>query len=96
MDDSEIIETLNACLGRPASTTPPGWVTVSRECVAQADADLDAVDAWVKAHGGRTRRIQPPAGHALRAGRTVAPLPGPVAVVYELPRVALRADSESG
>jgi hypothetical protein len=95
MDDGEIIEQLSDCLGMRASTTPPGWVMVSRECVAQAGADLDAMDAWVKANGGRIRRIQPPAASGRRAGRTLSPLPGPVALVYELPQPVLQGRSGS-
>lgn len=95
MDDGEIIERLSECLGMRVSTTPPGWVTVSRECVTQAGADVQAMDAWVKANGGRIRRIQPPASGGLRAGRTLSPLPGPVALVYELPRAVLQGRADT-
>lgn len=89
MEDVEIIETLSSCLGGRSSTTPPGWVTVSRECVLRAGADPELIDGWVKAQGGRIRRVQPPPSQGLRAGRVVARPPGPVTLVYELPRAVL-------
>lgn len=89
MHDEEIIERLNDCVTMRASSTPPGWLTISRDCVMRDGADEQAVDTWVTEHGGRIRRIQPPPRQGLRAGRVVAPPPGPVAVVYELPRAVL-------
>jgi hypothetical protein len=89
VQDAEIIETLSDCLGKRSSTTPPGWVTVSRECVLRGGADTELIDDWVKAQGGRIRRVQPPASQGLRAGRVVARPPGPVTLVYEIPRAVL-------
>ncbi len=89
MDDEAIHELLRACL-RNLGAIPPGYVRVSRDCVAEQEADLQAVDAWVWQHQGRVRRIQAPRpSPALRAGRTVPRPPGPSTVVYEIPRAEL-------
>ena len=52
--------------------TPPGHVAILRAHASEADADLEALDAWVIERGGRLGTTPPIQSSGLRAGRVTA------------------------
>jgi hypothetical protein len=76
-----------------------GFVPMPRSHVAKArpDAttlqatgtDLEALDAWVLAHGGQVRSVRGAGAGGVRPGRRVAPPATPPRRCYVLPAAAL-------
>jgi hypothetical protein len=76
MTDDPIRALLASLPQEDAIPRPPGSTAILRSHVEDADADLDAVDAWVSARGGRQGRTKPAQMRSRRAGRmTTDPVP---------------------
>ena len=91
MTEDAIRELLAGLRQAPMIRRPPGTVAIEREHIVSADADVEAVDAWVVDHGGAIRRTAPIRSHGLGRGQmTQHTTPG--VLYYLLPGEALRAD----
>jgi hypothetical protein len=66
-----------------------GKVRPDANGAAATGVDLEAIDSWVREHGGEIRTARPPATGGLRPGRRVAPPPAPPQRYYVLPALEL-------
>jgi hypothetical protein len=72
--------------------TPRGYAVKARPDAGRAatlGTDLQTLDAWVVARGGKLRTARAPASGGLRPGRRTAPPPAAPQRVYVLPARAL-------
>jgi hypothetical protein len=70
---------------------PRGTVAVLRSRVIEAGGDVEAVEAWVTAHGGYADRTDPIPSQAIRPG-SLTSRETPAEVFYVMPADALAAD----
>ena len=73
MSDDEIRKLLSGLPTAPFIWSAPGTVIIMEEKVVEAEADPEAVAAWVEAHGGDLDRTLPVV--ATRRGVTAVPKP---------------------
>jgi hypothetical protein len=72
--------------------TPPGQVAILRTRAEEAGADMEALDSWVTANGGRVRHAPPSQSSGRRSGRVTARTE-PGEAYYLLPASALAGEN---
>jgi hypothetical protein len=89
MTEDAIRDLLAGLPQAPMIRRPPGRVAIERERIVSADADVEAVDAWVVDHGGAIRRTAPIRSQG-RGGGQMTQHTTPGVLYYLLPAEALR------
>lgn len=81
---------IQTVLRESAGMTRTGYLTAPVRRVAEAGADVEAVERWVIDNGGQRRMIPAPESKGLRPGRFMAPARGAPTEVFEVPHAAFQ------